>query len=200
MQRRTVSLLALVLLLAGCGQQYETNPDPNHTHADFAVWMDGLYVDFSDESNMSGIPVDPELVLGDDHEYGEAHAHKHPHLHLHDGVGHVIHRHKPGLSIGEFFDSLGFRFDSRKWRMFVRNPVDGSDWSEETFTIHYVFTDMEQVLITDSQEITAIAAQKDVMTDDACMYSRTCPWKGDPPEENCVADPEIPCVVPEEDL
>ena len=33
-------------------------------------------------------------------------------LHLHDGNGHVIHRHKPDLTLGDFFHSLGMTMTS----------------------------------------------------------------------------------------
>jgi hypothetical protein len=67
------------------------NPDPNHTHADFAVYIDSKRVDFSDPKYMST---------------GQKHLSQY--FHLHDGIGTVIHRHKPGLTLGEFFASLGF--------------------------------------------------------------------------------------------
>ena len=34
------------------------------------------------------------------------------------------------------------------------------------------------------------------MTDDACKYSKTCPWRGEPPAESCIADPAVPCTAP----
>ena len=187
-------VLTPALLLSACWRQYEQNPDPNHTHADFAVWVDGEMVDFSGPEYMSGLSYSDE-------SHDEEHEYHHEHLHLHDEVGTVLHRHKPGLTLKEFFDSLGYRFDARNWRMFLNNPsVKGAEWQEVDFDLSYVFMDMDMVLITDSASDVAVTVQQDKMTEEACLYSRTCPWKGDPPAENCVADPAIPCVVPEEDL
>ncbi|MDP6561607.1 MAG: hypothetical protein QF793_01650, partial [Candidatus Peribacteraceae bacterium] len=111
--RRLLLSLVLVLLLAACERQYEPNPDPNHTHADFAVWVEGEKVEFSDAKYMSG-------VSWDEGSHDEADEYHHEHLHLHDEVGHVLHRHKPGLTLDAFFESLDYSFGSQyTWRMFV---------------------------------------------------------------------------------
>lgn len=194
MLRRFATFGFLVLLLSACSRQYEPNPDPNHTHADFAVWQDGKKVEFSDPKYMSG-------VSWDDASHDETDEYHHEYLHLHDEVGHVLHRHKPGLTLKEFFDSLEYTFAGNDWRLFVTNPLDEEVvWTEIDFDLGYVFTDMDMVLLTESTEDAAVASQQEQMTDDACLYSRTCPWRGDPPAENCVADPAVPCTVPEEDL
>lgn len=179
--------IGYVLLLTACERQYQPNPDPNHTHADFAVWFDGEEVEFSDPKHMSGVSWDNE-------SHDDASEYHHEHLHLHDEVGHVLHRHKPGLSLKEFFDSLDYSFATdRTWRMFVND-------AEMEFTLDYVFKDMDKVLLTTSSSSAQVLYEMEQLTDDACLYSKTCPWRGDPPAENCVADPAIPCVVPPEDL
>ncbi|MDA1208900.1 MAG: hypothetical protein O2904_02605 [bacterium] len=169
--------IVLTILLAACIQRsYEQNPDPNHTHADFSVWFDGEKVDFSGPEYMSGIPSD------------EADHHKH--LHMHDEIGDVLHRHKPGLSLQEFFDSLQYDFAADKtWLMFVNGE-------EMEFDLSYVFKDMDAVLLTTSAGSAEVLHQVELLTDDACLYSKTCPWRGDPPAENCIADPAVPCVAP----
>tara|TARA_Y100000310_G_scaffold119476_2_gene118241 strand:+ start:23379 stop:23939 length:561 start_codon:yes stop_codon:yes gene_type:complete len=185
--RRLLLSLVLVLLLAACERQYEPNPDPNHTHADFAVWVEGEKVEFSDAKYMSG-------VSWDEGSHDEADEYHHEHLHLHDEVGHVLHRHKPGLTLDAFFESLDYSFGSQyTWRMFVTGDEMG-------FDLGYVFKDMDQVLLTTSAGSAEVLNQIEQLTDDACLYSRTCPWRGDPPAENCIADPAVPCTVPEDDL
>lgn len=170
--------------MTACEREYQPNPDPNHTHADFAVWVDGEKVNFSEARYMSGVSWDEE-------SHDEVDEYHHQHLHLHDEVGHVLHRHKPGLSLDEFFQSLDYEFDaSRTWRMFVNND-------EMEFDLSYVFKDMDKVLITTSSSSAQVLDEMKKLTDDACRYSRTCPWKGEPPAEDCVADPEVPCVAPE---
>ena len=68
------------------------------------------------------------------------------------------------------------------------------------FDLQYVFKDMDQVLLTNSTGSAQVLYEVEQLTDDACRYSKTCPWKGEPPAENCIADPEVPCVAPLEDL
>lgn len=191
------------------------NPDPNHTHADFAVWVSGQQLDFSDSRYMSDEPVEGESRQREANPLRQ-------YLHLHDGVGHVIHRHKPGLTLGDFFASLGMpmtaecltlddlqygRLDDGwkesfaiqpalcgngrfRWRMFVNG-------AETAFDPAYGFLDTDSILLVyGAGDATPDVLFRD-MTDDACLYSRTCPERGDPPAENCIADPEIPCVIPE---
>lgn len=185
------SLCAILLLTACFGDPLRRaeNPDPNHTHADFAVYINGEFIDFSDNEYMSGLSTDEYL---------------HKYLHLHDNVGTVVHRHKPGLTLGEFFGSLGLNAtndcfmdkcsdESNQWRMFVNGE-------EVPVNIDYVFTDIDQILLTYGANDETVQEQLQKMTDDACLYSRTCPQRGDPPAENCIADPSVPCVVPLDDL
>ncbi|MEQ1849803.1 MAG: hypothetical protein ABL890_04395 [Candidatus Peribacteraceae bacterium] len=166
------------------------NPDPNHTHADFAVFLGGKKVDFSLAKYMSGLSTD-DTTHDEENEYHDEH------LHLHDNNGDVLHRHKPALTIGAFFSSLpGVRYEGSTFsidgvaatvRLFV-NGVENKD------SANHVFTDVDQILITDATEQTEIDHELSLLTDEACLYSRTCPWKGDPPTENCIADPSIPCL------
>lgn len=173
------------------------NPDPNHTHADFAVWINGTEYDFSKLQYMSGSSADEK------HEHA-----RDKYLHLHDANGNVIHRHKPGLILGQFFASIGIGFSDNncivdssvsklptmrcsknKFRMFV----NGSEMSK--FDMSYVFNDGDKILITDAMDPAELSHELGTMSDDACKYSKTCPWKGEPPSENCVADPAVPCVI-----
>lgn len=177
------------------------NPDPNHTHADFAVWVLGEKVDFSDAEYMSGTSTDEET-----HDEEDEYLNKY--LHLHDEVGHVIHRHKPGLTVGEFLRSIDIEkaqsclsLESQwnacegsptgvAWRMFVNGE-------ERPFDLQYVFNDTDHILFIFTKDESEIRQALEEMTDDACLYSKTCPWRGEPPAENCISDPEVPCVLEE---
>jgi hypothetical protein len=198
------------LALWGVWSTYQPaqNPDPNHTHADFAVWVDGKQLDFSGQAFMSGLSTD----ANHDSEIGNR-----KYLHLHDGVGTVIHRHKPGLLLRDFFETLGVAFRVKDGNnLCIRFPqlpeeicqdeashvnnwgmiVNGGNSSY--FDPAYVFKDEDKIMIyVGDPEPTEedIRRAWDRMTDDACKYSKTCPWKGEPPTENCIADPTVPCVV-----
>lgn len=210
-------------------RQYVQNPDPNHTHADFAVWVNGTQLDFSDDRYMSAPPAhasvfDLLIPAASAHEEGEEEGvlPDRKYLHLHDGNGHVLHRHKPGLTIGDFFGSLGivmtdecFQLDDFLFAQLdqgwvkdfsrVKNLCDDGKfrWTmivngqRVSMNHHYVPMDMDTILLSYGASDTAADEQYGSMTDDACKYSQTCPWKGEPPTENCIADPEVPCVLPE---
>jgi hypothetical protein len=194
-------LIALGLIFT-FGRTPAANPDPNHTHADFAVWIDGKELDFAKDEFMSGLSTDA------DHDNEEGNR---KYLHLHDGNGHVVHRHKPGLTLGEFFGTLGFETMQIQndvagwcWRTSGKDPcesgpmrlfVNGEEFLSKTGPLEYEFQDGDQLLITDATDSTDVEKELTALTDDACMYSKTCPWKGDPPTENCIADPTVPCVV-----
>ena len=183
------------------------NPDPNHTHADFGVWVGKERIDFSKPEYMSGASTDSEHDVKDP---------KRKFLHLHDGNGSVMHRHKPGLTLGEFFDSLGMPMSSnwntapcftlpklgkvcsggsKQWRFFVN--VEEKDAHTAA---SYVFNDLDRIaLIYDPDDGTfptrdSLMALVDQLTDDSCKYSQACPEQGPPPTENCIADPEVPCT------
>lgn len=171
------------------------NPDPNHTHADFAVYISGERVDFSKEEYMSGSSTG-SLTDAD-------HLEHNPYFHLHDGNGDVIHRHKPDLQIGEFFGSLGFTMASdcftvpdgkpvcndgaKTWKMYVNG-------TERPFDPAYAFEDLDKVLLTYDASQAEVQQELAAMTDEACLYSKTCPWRGDPPAESCISDPKVPCT------
>ena len=160
------------------------NPDPNHTHADFAVYIDSKQVDFSDPKYMTT----EQKALS-------------KYFHLHDGIGTLIHRHKPGLTLGDFFASLGFKMTTDCFTLDTGTSYCTNGDKKWIFTVNaeekpldpnYVFHDTDKILLTYG----VIVPQLIKMTDDACLYSRTCPERGKAPTENCIADPTVPCVAP----
>lgn len=210
-------------------RQYVQNPDPNHTHADFAVWINGTQLDFSDARYMSAPPAETaafDFLVPTASAHGdEDDGHVVPgreYLHLHDGNGHVLHRHKPGLTIGNFFSSLGLAMTGRCFTLddFLFAQLDQA-WAKDfgitkeicsngkfrwTMIVNgqtvpmnhnYVPNDMDKILLSYGASDTAPMEQYASITDEACRYSKTCPWKGAPPTENCIADPAVPCVLPE---
>lgn len=201
------------------------NLDPNHNHADFSVWVNGQQLDFSDPSYMSAPPATaamfdlvPSAVAHGDEDDGHVVSGR-EYLHLHNGNGHVIHRHKPGLTLGDFFTSIGLQMtaeclmlDDKQFSSLDQGWV--SDFARTknlcndgkfhwTFVVNgeprpmdpaLVFADEDAILLSYSASDTAWEQQWAQMTDDACKYSKTCPWRGTPPTENCIADPTIPCT------
>lgn len=197
--KRFIPVVFAAIIIAGAAvysHRPAQNPDPNHNHADFAVWIDGKQWDFSADKYMS-----KEYVEGQPLER-EANPLR-QYLHLHDGVGTVLHRHKPGLGFGDFLQSEGFAFDGtclttdtgqkycndgqKTWKFYVNGK-------EIPMQANYVFADTDQILLTYGAG-DDIQHELSSMTDIACKYSKTCPWRGAPPTENCIADPTVPCVA-----
>lgn len=195
MKTLRIVIACTIVTLAACTKSGPAqNPDPSHTHADFAVWIEGKQIDFAVSQYMSGSSTDEE--------------HKdalHPYLHLHDGNGHVIHRHKPGQKLQDFIASLqGMRYEDTTFKFM---DCLTCQHSEGTFSVKlyvngieepqgsaYVFNDNDKLLITDTTDPMELRKEIRMVSDDACLYSRTCPERGDPPTENCIADPEVPCL------
>ncbi|NOS67111.1 MAG: hypothetical protein HOO67_01970, partial [Candidatus Peribacteraceae bacterium] len=207
-----------------------TNPDPNHAHADFAVWINGTLLDFSGEQYMSAPPAEDAstsfILIPSASAHGDVDdGHVVPgreYLHLHDGNGQVIHRHKLGLTFGDFFASLtetgvsDIRLETRTennhtytqfWFCTLPTQKKTLEWYCDATTVrlfvngietpqgaNYVFTDGDQLLITDATDPAEVKKELSLMTNDACLYSKTCPWRGEPPAEGCIADPEVPCT------
>ncbi len=197
--KRLLPLIVFIILIpiamyAGYNRRVP-NPDPDHTHADFAVWIDGKELDFSAQKYMTTEEDETKLPAGS----------LRLSLHLHDGDGHVAHRHKPGLGFGDFLTSIGFTLtstcfttddgiktcntDDKKWQLFVNGkeimPLD----------TNYVFVDGDHILLTYGADAAELQHEESLMTDDACKYSKTCPGRGPPPTESCIADPTVPCKI-----
>lgn len=201
------------------------NPDPNHTHANFAVWIDGGRLDFSGNRFMSEEPGEEK--------HSKAGAPRHAYLHLHDQNDHVVHRHRSDVSTGDFLESLGFKLkdktmqksnvriacvvtpDGRElcngekdWLVMLNDEPYGCRFTNDKnircdkgpsiiLLWNYVFVDGDKILLSYDWAWNGYELERQYtqMTDDACLYSRTCPWKGRPPVESCIAHPEVPCTV-----
>jgi hypothetical protein len=162
-----VGLLIVFAVSASYGYNRTTkNPDPNHTHADFAVWYQGEQFDFSDQKYMTEeLSAEQLAALAAQTGTGKDLETLKQYLHLHDGNGHVIHRHKPGLTLGDFFSTLIWRKPGDKRyvgntflvasdvvndayvpvRLFVNGKVN-------TQGSAYVFQDGDHLLITDAKD------------------------------------------------
>ena len=214
MERFLPVIIFLALVIAAYEYGYNRtvpNSDPNHTHADFAVWINGKQIDFAQKKYMTEELTAAQLeALSRSTATGSSIQVLKQYLHLHNMNGHVIHRHKPGLSLLEFFVSLGFgqgsmigggdclmtgtteiaclsgrlRLFVNKQEMLIDSPLD------------YRFQDNDALLITDSTDPIEVQHEIDAMTHDACKYSKTCPGRGPAPTESCISDPTIPCKAP----
>ncbi len=160
-----------------------------HEHADFAVFLNGKKFDFAGEKYQSN-EGDPF------HDY----------MHLHDSVGGIVHKHQTGVSLGEFFDSVGVRLDDKcfvddKGKEFCTDLNKGMTLKffvngEENLDFEdYEFSDLDRILISYGPIVDpAVEGQIASLGDDACIYSETCPERGKPPTESCVGGLGTDCV------
>lgn len=117
-----------------------------HTHADFAVYLDGEKI----------TPLGPEYYV----------RNAFVHVESGPGDGNVIHMHATNVPFGFFFRSVGMSFNNNCFRldngkeycsdgtktlkMFVKH--EGGDWQENRQFHTYVFQDLDKVLITYGDE------------------------------------------------
>lgn len=153
-----------------------------HTHANFKVIVNGNAMDFSvakyQEKNGKDLDED---------------------IHLHDGKGDLLHIHKKGATLGQFFTSLGMSLtqtcftddvwtafcskgatDQNKLKMYVNGKMNDSFDT-------YVPQDLDKIVIIYGPESEVVMNEEaKSVADDACIYSLTCPERGKPPTEECV--------------
>lgn len=150
-----------------------------HEHADFAVFLDGVQYNFSQERFMTYNSTELSEIV-----------------HMHDMKGNIIHVHAKGVTLDLFFGTLGIKFNST---CFI---VDGLNYCNDgTRTIrmyvngrsnnefdNYQPKDLDRILITYGSENDAqLASQISSVTNEACIQSGKCPERGTAPEESCSA-------------
>lgn len=129
--------IILLLFLASCGPTI--GPIGGiHIHADFKVYIDGNSVNFSK----------PEYMV------------RAKHVHVEDMDGDVIHVHATGVTIGEFFNTLGMKFTNsclkieglqycssgEKTLKFYVNGEPNSEYD------NYLMGDLDKILISYGNE------------------------------------------------
>lgn len=132
-----------------------------HTHVNFNAYINGTAMDFTQA------------------KYQEVNG-KAPNefIHLHDNKGDIIHIHKQGETLGDFFSSINLAFDANT-KLYVNGKEDPQ-------FMKYVPQDLDRILITNATDPVTIQSQIAGVADDACIYSLKCPERGKPPTENCV--------------
>ena len=163
--------------------------DEVHVHADFVMTIDGEEMDLTQYKYQSKV--------------GDI---KHADIHLHDNQGNIIHRHAEGVTFGDFLRSIGFLFTDECITLDTGEEYCAD--SDHTLSLYvnneaqtaindYIIEDNDRVLLyygeKDSTEISNLLGS---ITDEACIYSGTCPERGTPPPEAC----GLTCEVAPEDL
>jgi len=172
-------MLVGAAILKGRPSQNTDTSLEEHAHADFRVYINGKALDFT----LSKYQSTEDTSL-------------HPYMHLHGGIGTIIHKHQKGVTLGDFFESLGIRFTKDCFVMDDGKELCNGEGETLKFFVNgvpnaafgdYELNDLDKILITfGDEEDVIIQAQTKSVTDDACIYSEKCPERGPAPIEECV--------------
>lgn len=178
-KKKVIISLAIILICAvGLFSIYVLNQEQDketHYHADFKVYVEGEFYNFSQEEFMST----PENIQSRN-------------VHLHDDNGKIIHYHAEGITLENFFSSIGINFTSSCIE--VDQVEYCSDGEKQLVMIvngeitplnpQYIAKDLDRILIAHvSLEENATELFENV-TDEACIQSGQCPERGDPFDES----------------
>jgi hypothetical protein len=152
--KRFALLFALLVILAGCSAKPKIGPLGGiHTHADFKVYLDGKQVNFAQ----------PQYMV------------KEKYVHIENMDGDVIHFHASGVTIGEFFRTLGMKFDNQCFVM-NRQKYCTDDKNTLKFYVNgepndlygdYLSGDFDKLLISYGPKDDNVSAQLASITDKA---------------------------------
>jgi len=171
----------VVLIIASLSFFLLSNKEPMlndiHTHADVMVFLDGAEFDLAQQKYMSK----GNLTLS-------------PFVHLHDADGDIIHKHIKGVTLDEFFTTLGMDFS--KECFITDNKKEYCNNAEKKVVMlvngkenkkfgNYEFKDLDRILIYyGSDDKTLINGLMQQVTDKACIQSGKCPERGIPYNES----------------
>lgn len=156
-----------------------------HVHADFLFVINGTKVDLTDTEFQSS----PEQIL-------------HPSLHFHDGVDTMIHRHAEDVTLADFLASLGFTLTNTCITTNTQATYCAEELKQLSLSVNgtemrditsYIPQEGDKILLyySDTSNTSLMPAFESQITDDACLYSGTCPERGEPPFESCGLTCEI---------
>lgn len=157
----------------------QNESDLIHEHADFKVVLNGTSIDFNQSKYQST----------EDKEY-------HPYTHMHSGIGYILHKHKKGITVKDFFNSVNITFNSTCLVMDTNHSYCNDEQYSLKFFVNgtkvpsyenYELKNLDRILISYGQvEDSTLVNQTESVTDIACMFSELCPERGAPPTEECV--------------
>lgn len=155
-----------------------------HVHSDFLFYINDSRVDLSDDKYQSGI-----------------NGVRHEDFHLHDNDQNVLHRHAEGLTLVEFLASLDFTLTAECLTTDVGTEYCIDDVSQlklyvngETVSDPFSYIPQEEdriLLYYGTPENPNLAEYLLAISNEACIYSGTCPERGLPPPESCGLTCEI---------
>lgn len=157
-----VVIIALLVVLAGCRQQPIGPVGSTHIHADYKVYLDGQELDFAKREYMV----------------------KAQYVHIEGMDGEVIHVHATGVTIGDYFKTLGMQL-TNKCFVFDK-PLSGKKkfCADESNTLKfyvngeqndlygdYLIGDLDKILVSYGPMDENVAEQLASVTDKARIES-----------------------------
>ncbi len=149
-----------------------------HVHGDFRMYLSDERIRFTDTTYQSS-----------------AEQTQHTTLHFHDGNDEVIHRHADGVTLTNFFNSLGMTLTDDCVTMdtgtkYCTNDTDTLllivNGERVTNVTNYIFSEEDRILLYHGDATNPnIKEYIAGITNLSCMYSGTCPERGTPPTESC---------------
>jgi hypothetical protein len=174
----------VITLLAGASYYLYTkytsykNTAEVHVHAGFLIIVNDTALDLTAEKYQSSA----ERV-------------NHADVHLHDGDDNVVHRHADGITFAEFLASLGFTLTNECLTddAGISYCSDGNNilslyvnGTPKTVLTEYIPQEEDRVLLYyGSRSNQKLSDYLNNVTDEACIYSGTCPERGVAPKESC---------------
>ncbi len=163
-------------------------PTAVHWHFDLKTVINGKEIDFSQSKYQS---TDEKKLS----EY----------VHLHDGNGKVVHIHQSGISLQDFFQSIGMDITTGCITTDTKETLCSTNTKALSVYVNgekeprageYEPKDLDRILVVyGPKNDTTISQLIESVSNDACIYSETCPERGTPPDEACVGGIGTECEV-----
>ena len=160
-----VAIFIGLITIPNIAAKENVSSNNSHSHSDFLMVIEGIKIDFTNDRYQSkeGALLEPDI-------------------HLHDNKGNIIHRHATDVTIGSFFESLGFKYTAdclttdlgtsycatgdKKVQLYVNDKLEPAG-------PNYVPQNLDKILIVFGLPQTAEKFFTKI-SDEACIYSGSC--------------------------
>jgi hypothetical protein len=176
---KSIIITFAIAILCLCGVLFYNYFEKEfHTHADFKVYVNNSFINFSQDKYQST-------------QFNTLHNF----VHLHDGEGEVIHYHEKGIKLEDFFNSINITFSNNCFIDDKLNSYCNNDTHKINTYVNkeliknapqYISKDLGQILIVYESKETNIENILNQVTDKACIQSAICPERGEPSEGSCI--------------
>lgn len=179
-------IIAAVVILLGifsfrfyqASQMHDHYDTDVHVHSDFALYVQDKRLDLTSDKYQSSLTSE-----------------KDKNIHIHDGNDRVIHRHAEGITFAHFLQSIGFTLTNDCFTMDTKEVTCSDEKNEVALYVNgekrndvttYINQEKERILLyVGPRNNPNLQTYLDLVTDEACIPSGTCPERGQPMAETC---------------